>query len=524
MLKIIIVAAVIAFILFQVKKHKEEKAREQQKAEERARTYAERKKSGNPSVSTAVPEGAAAHAKSEGAGAIVGADGKEYPNSSYYLDHVALKYLSESPYNDEKYEYSPIYEMLALEYYLSKFEERIRKLDVLNDTDVDYAFKGIYELAENYYYPSAGDDDLTHFMHYEVRYKKDWLRAMKGNGYYQNAYHISLDASKALEWYELSDAWFSKYGKKVVGKGEATVIKMARCKLQAAHILSAGLYGVAKDTQKALGLYGQTFQLAAHYSQEEISAEVICALIQGYPRNPEDYVTSAVNMLADWACRSNLGLAMLIEYTRYASGLDKSLLAQSPESVARLCRSKGEENIYAGYLLGMAMISGYGTDCNPDAGMKVLEAAAEAGSVFAAYALWNLASDDKEKQTIRKKALDDLLTEVCAANGHIRTQLEAEGKNLTAVQNIKIKEQVEEYVENERKKAREKYVKMLEDMEQEQGFSFPAIIHDAEMNRWELRDISAGLARYECMETGEIRTLDRLDIERLGATQGIWFE
>ena len=522
-MKFIIIIAVVAFVLFQVTKHKKEKALEQQKAEERAKIYAERKKNGNPSVSAAVPKGAAAYAERKGTGTIVGVDGKEYPNSSYDLEHVAIHNLSTCS-DDEQYEYSPVYGMLALEYYLRKFEGRLRKNDILNEIDVDNAFKGIYELGENYYYPCAGSDDLTHFTHYEVRYKNDWLRAMNGNGYFQNTYNTPLDVSKALEWYELSDAWFSQYGEKVVGRGEPTAIKMARCKLQAAHILSAGLYGVRKDTKRALGLYGQAFQLAAHYSQEEIQAEAVCALIQGYPRNPEDYFTSAVNMLTDWACRSDLGLAMFIEYTQYASKLDKGLLAQSPESVVQLCRSNAEDNIYAGYLLGVSMLSGYGTGRNPDAGMKILEVAAGAGSVFAAYALWQLASDDQEKQAIRKKALDELLASTSAANGHIRAQLEAEGKTLTGAQSIKVKEQAEKAFEGRRRKAYEDYAKVLDEAEREQGFSFPAVIHDAEMNRWELMDISIGLVRYQCMDTGEIKTLNRLDIERLSVTQGIRFE
>lgn len=471
-MKFIIIIAVVAFVLFQVTKHKKEKALEQQKAEERARIYAERKKSGNPSVSATVPNGAAAYAERQGTGTIVGADGKEYPNSSYDLGHVAIHNLSTCS-DDEQYEYSPVFGMLALEYYLREFEGRLRKNEVLNENDVDNAFQGIYELAENYYYPAAGNDDLTHFLHYEVRYKKDWLRAMNGNGYYKNAYNIPLDASKALEWYELSDAWLAKYGNKVVGRGGPTVIKMARCKLQAAHILSAGLYGVKKDTKKALKLYDQTFQLAAHYSQEEIQAEVICALIQGYPRNPEDCFTKVVNMLADWACRSDLGLALLIEYTQYASKLDRGVLAQSPERVVQLCRSNAKGNIYAGYLLGVSMLSGYGTGRNPGAGMKLLEAAAEAGSVFATYALWQFASDDTEKQAMRKKVLDELLADVCAANGHIRAQLEAEGKNLTAVQGIKVKERAEKTVEGKRRKAYEDFAKALEETEREQGVLIP---------------------------------------------------
>ena len=215
---------------------------------------------------------------------------------------------------------------------------------------------------------------------------------------------------------------------------------------------------------------------------------------------------------------------MFIEYTQYASKLDKGLLAQSPESVVQLCRSNAEDNIYAGYLLGVSMLSGYGTGRNPDAGMKILEVAAGAGSVFAAYALWQLASDDKEKQAIRKKALDELLASTSAANGHIRAQLEAEGKTLTGAQSIKVKEQAEKAFEGRRRKAYEDYAKVLDEAEREQGFSFPAVIHDAEMNRWELMDISIGLVRYQCMDTGEIKTLNRLDIERLSVTQGIRFE
>lgn len=518
-MKFIIIIALAIFIFIKIKNGKAEKELEKRKAEERAGIYAERKKTGNPSVSERIPGAAEAGAEMDGTGTITGADGKEYPNFSPSFNHVAIHNLSDSSFDEEKYEYSPVYVMLAVEYYLRKFEERICTANVLNETDVDNAFKGIYELAENYYYPRADNNDLTHFIHYEVRYKKDWLRAMNGNGYYQNVYHIPIDASRALEWYELADTWFAKYGEKVIGKGECTAIRMMRSKLQAAHILSAGLYGIAKDTQKALGLYGQVFQVASHYSQEDMQAEVICAMIQGYPRNPEDYVTSAVNMLADWACRSDLGLAMLIEYTRYASRLDKKTLAQSPEAVVKLGSSMAEENVYAGYLLGMAMLSGYGIKKNQDGGMKMLDAAAAAGSVFAAYVLWQLAADDKEKQAARKEALDRQVEAVCSANGSLRALLEAEGKNLTAVQKVKIKEQVDKT----EKQAYEEALRSIE-QEQEQGFSFPAVIYDAELNRWELGETLLGVATYWCMNTGEKRELDRLDIERLERTPGIRFE
>lgn len=524
-MKILIIIAVIAFIIYQIIQHKKDKERERQRAEERAKIIAERKKGGNPTFSTALPDGAAEYAEYKGTGMLVGADGKEYPNSALHLDHVAVCNLSGYEWDTERFEYSPIYGMLALEYHTKDFEERLQKYDALHETDVDNAFQGIYELGESYYYPTPGNDDLLHYMHYEVRYRKDWLRAMQGNGYYQNAYEFPVNASKALQWYEMSDAWYAKYREKVIGKGEATAIKMALCKLQAAHILSAGLYGVAKDTQRAKGLYGQVFQLAQHYSQEELSAEVICALIQGYPRNPEDYVTSAVNMMSDWACRSDLGLAMLIEYTQYASRLDKTMLAQSPKSLMELCADKAEENLYAGYLLSVAMLCGYGTDRDTRNGMRILHLAAEAGSVFAAYALWQLASDDPKGQENYKKALDALVGTICRENGHIRDLLKAEGKNITDAREIRIKEQLDKQDEIKRKEAYEKYSKALKEQVQvhennsEPEFEFPKYIYDNAENPWELMNSGSDNASYYCQKTGETKMFYKSDFD-VGSPSG----
>lgn len=524
-MKFIIILAVIAFIVYQLIQHKKDKEREREKAEERAKIIAERKKGGNPITSTALPEGAAAYAEYKGDAALLGADGKEYPNSNVHLDQVAIANLYDRGKQDsDQFEYSPFYGMLALEYYVKEIEERIQKYGEVHETDADCSFKAFYELGESYYYPLPGNDDLLHYMHYEARFKKDWLRAMQGNGYYKNAYDFPIDASKALQWFELSDAWFAKYREKVIGKGEATAIKMAFCKLQAAHILSAGLYGVAKDTKQAKALYNQAFELAQHYSQEEISVEVICAMIQGYPRNPEDYFVTAVNMMSDWACRSNLGLVMLIEYTQYGSKLDQKKLAESPESLVELCFNNVEENLYAGYLLAMALLCGYGMERNTESGMRILRLAAESGSVFAAYALWQLASDDPKEQETCKKALDSLVDRISSQNGHIRDRLVAEGKNITDDRKAQIRERLEEEAEQERREAEERYAEALKAQEEDLKFSFPAVIHDAELHRWELGSVYFGVARYECMDTGAVRYLDRLNIERLSVTQGIEFD
>ena len=56
------------------------------------------------------------------------------------------------------------------------------------------------------------------------------------------------------------------------------------------------------------------------------------------------------------------------------------------------------------------------------------------------------------------------------------------------------------------------------------GFSFPTAFYDDNLNRWERGEISLGVARYQCMSTGEIRNLDRLDIERLERTPGFQVE
>lgn len=119
---------------------------------------------------------------------LVGVDGKEYPNSDVHLDRVAICNLSDYEWDTERFKYSPVYGMLALEYYVKHFEERLQKQGELHEMNVDHAFKSIYGLGESYYYPVPGNDDLVHYMHYEVRFRKDWLWAMKGNGYYQNAY------------------------------------------------------------------------------------------------------------------------------------------------------------------------------------------------------------------------------------------------------------------------------------------------------------------------------------------------
>lgn len=524
-MKFLIILAVIAFIVYQLIQHKKDKERERQKAEERAKIIAERKKGENPISSEQLPDGAADYAEYKEDGTLVGADGKEYPNSSVHLNRVALANLYDHGLDTDRFEYSPFYGMLALEYYTKSFVERLQKYGEVNDVDADKAFKALYELGESYYYALPGNDDLLHYMHYEVRFRKDWLRAMQGNGYYANAYDFPVDASKALQWYEMADAWYAKYREKVIGKGEATAIKIAFCKLQAAHILSAGLYGVAKDTKRANMLYNQTFQLAQHYSQEEISAEVICAMIQGYPRNPEDYFVSAVNMMADWACRSNLGLAMLIEYTQYGSRLDKKKLAESPESLAELCIAEGGENLFAGYLSAIALLCGYGVERNTESGMNILHLMAESGSVFAAYALWKFASNDQKEQEACKKALDDLVEAIGRENGHIRKSLETEGRNLTAIHEVKMKKELDEQAERARKEAYDKYANAWKTQEQkykdnsEADFEFPRFLYDGEENPWELMNSGSDNASYYCQKTGETKMFYKSDFD-VGSPSG----
>lgn len=165
----------------------------------------------------------------------------------------------------------------------------------------------------------------------------------------------------------------------------------------------------------------------------------------------------------------------------------------------------------------MALLSGYGIERNTESGMGILHFVAGAGrSVFAAHALWQLASDDPKEQENCKKALDALVGMICRENGHIRDLLKAEGKNLTDVRKIRVKEQLDKQDEIKRKEAYEKYSKALKEQVQEHEnnsepeFEFPKYIYDnAENpeNPWELVNSGSDNASYYCQKTGETKNV-----------------
>ena len=519
---ILVVLVVIALVIvYKVKENKDFKEAQQKKEEEWQRKVKERKKNGEPSVSEELPLGIEYASK----GTVTGANGKDYPYSTAYYGTVALHNLSDGEDEEHKqYEYDPAFCMLASEYYITQYLEELGKFDQMNKTTVEYGIKCIYELAESYAYPVPANNDLTHAAYYTARRLADRKRAMEGNGYYKNAYDFPIDFQKALTYYELPETLRVKYEAHLSQVGPGCVARMVKCWLQTAHIYAAGFQDVPQDTTKAKRLYAQAYQMARHLELDDVAVSVIRAMTQGYPRNPEDYQDQAYNMLADWACGSDFGLAMYVEYVLYTNSLDKQRLAKGPQEAVRLCEEQAEKNLYAAYLLGQAFLFGYGTEKDEAKGRKLIEIAAENGCISALYLLTQLSVGDAASEKRWKDALDKAVAAVAEKCGFMREELQREGKSVTRESLEKFRSQFAAEAAAERnfrqavqKAAHPKSPQSgIDDGDSDtshHGFVFPRFIYDGDENPWELMNSGSDSAGYYCQKTGETRIFYASDFD-----------
>lgn len=515
---IIIAALVVLFIIYKVKKDKADLEKYRQHKADRERALEERKKSGEPQVCMNMPS-----FDSSGKGKMIeGPDGKKYPkkvvedNSFNAIYYFFIK--DEEDYAHKKYEISPLFCMIAMEHYVR--ENYISGFTWMKpkDLDKDYVEKGfncIYEVAENYAYSSMAADDLTQAEHYTLRRLQDRKRALQGNGYYKNVYEIARDPQKALWFYEKPEYIRSKYTEYFNQMDVSYVFMSSRCRMQAAHIYAAG-----GDAEKAKTLYSQAYTIFVTYKQEDQIVELIHAMTSGYPVNPEEYQDQAYNMLADWACCSDLGLAMYYEYVLYANKLDKQRLAQSPEAVVSLCMEQAENNHYAAYLLGRAMFFGYGMPKDEKNGRSLLEVAAGNGCVSALYLLMQLSAGYDEDEKKWSAALKRTVKAIAAKCIPMREQLIQEGKFVSQKFVDRVRQRQAEEAAQAEDEAWEP--EGTRDQETQPGFTFPTTITERTGDIWTL-DFNYGLVGiYRNMSTGATRTLNRLDIERLSVSSDMY--
>lgn len=511
MLIVIILVLVGVLVFLKMKKDRAADARFLQEETAWEQQVAARKKDGEPKVCTKMPS-------LEGKGkTVIGPDGKNYPKTvlekNYY--GVIRDFFREDAedYAHAKYECSPLFCMAAMEYYILEYfygSFDWGKPETLTREYVEKGISCIYEVAENYAYPAMQNNDMIQAQHYLVRRTADKKRAMEGNGYYKNVYEIPVNMDKALNFYRMPEKLREKYTDYVGQAGKDCVITMVKCWLQTAHIYSA-----RQEAEKAKKLYSQVYQMAVRYSLDDMIMELIHALTSGYPRNPADYQDHAYNILADWACTSDLGLAMYVEYVLHINGLDKTRMAKSPEEAVKLYREQAESNHYAAYLLGQATLFGYGTAKDEAYGRRMIEIAAENGCIAALFALIQLSAESREESKKWQSDFEKTVAAVVAESGSVRDELKRSGKNVTEQRFSEIERSL---AEAERKRQTEAAA------ETQEGFAFPVAFCDENLNRWERGDVLLGVARYQCMSTGEIRNLDRRDIQRLERTPGIQVE
>lgn len=513
MIWIIIVGVVIVVLMIvqNAKTNKEVNEKLRQEKEQREQAIRERKKDGEPKVTEALPSGAEAVEEH-----LMGADGREYPDPRLFADTVVLANFGTMEYQlKDKYEYSPVYCMLASEYYIKKYAERLGQPVEMHTTDQNRGIACIYELAENYAYSAPAEDDLVQADHYMTRRLEDRKRAMEGNGYYKNAYGFPANYGKAAEYYDLADAVY-KTGR--IGQIDMKhAVLIAKCWMQSAHIYSATAKGVPGNIEKAKGLYDQAFQMAMRQSDEDMAVEIIHAITGGYPRHPETYITKVHNMLADWACRTDFGLAMYAEYIWYIDDLDRNRLAESPESAVALYRELAESNHYAAYMLGRAMLYGYGTAKDEAGGRRLLELAAEDGCVSALYLLKGLSCGNPEEEKKWNTALYGTIAVIASKCESVRASLKQSGKSVTEKAEADFKHKMAAMREQEQSAARTQRETAAWEPESGGGkrdagqevfaeapkdFAFPQYLYDNDENPWELMNSGGDNANYYCQKTG----------------------
>lgn len=506
---VVIVVAIVLKSKSDRAKHDEWLRQEKERLEQ---VYRERKKDGEPKVTEALPSGAEAVEER-----LVGADGKEYPDPRIFASTIVLANFSTNDHDLEdlrkKYEYSPVFCMLASEHYIRRYMKDLKERPLL-DVDQNRGIACIYELAENYAYSAPAEDDLVQADHYMIRRLEDRKRAMEGNGYYKNAYGFPANYRKAAEYYDLADAVY-KTGR--IGQIDMKhAVLLAKCWLQSAHIHSATAKGVQGNIEKAGRLYSQAFQMAMRQSDEDMAVEVIHAITGGYPRHPETYTRKAYNMLADWACRTDFGLAMYAEYIWYIDDLDRNRLAESPESAVALYRELAESNHYAAYMLGRAMLYGYGTEKDEAGGRRLLEAAAEDGCVSALYLLKGLSCGNPEEEKKWNTALYGTIAVIASKCESVRASLKQSGMSVTEKAEADFKRKMAAMREQEQRAARvqteewepadsgsaEHSRREEAFAEEKPGFAFPQYLYDDAENPWELMNSGGDNATYYCQKTG----------------------
>lgn len=505
---ILLIAAVLIFL--KIKKDKAEEARFEQEKARREQEIAERKKDGEPKICTKMP-------LLEGKGkTVTGPDGKSYPKAVLEKNYsgVIYNFFQEDAEDvlHKKYETSPLFCMAAMEYYVNTYYYGgfdYLKPEVFTKKYVEEGIYCIHEVAENYAYSALQDNDLIQAEHYLVRRMADRKRAMEGNGYYKNVYDIPVNMDKALIFYGEPDRLREKYTNYLSVIGTDCTITMVKCWLQTAHIYSA-----QGDAQKAKKLYSQVYQMAVHFSLDDLIMELMHALTSGYPRNPADYQDHAFNILADWACRSDLGLAAFVEYVLYVNGLDKSRMAKNPEEAFKLYEEQAENNHYAAYLLGLATLSGYGAAKDEAKGRRIIEIAAKDGCISALFLLIRLSAENKEEANTWQADLDKAVSVIAAESGAVRTELEQNGKSVTKQRFAEIKRDLAE-AERKQRTGYEKASRQMEKTaaETQTGFTFPRFIYDGNENPWELMNSGYDNATYYCQKTGETETFYKSDFE-----------
>ncbi len=525
MFMFIVVIAIAAFIIYKVKEEKDFQKYLKEKEDTRAKQWAERKKNGEPSVCTNMP------VPSDAKLPVTGPDGKKYPGEEYYFSTVVIDNYSSLSEKDEekKYEYDPVYCMLVYEHWIrNDYLADLKRGRQMHPTDIANGISCMYDLAESYAYPVAADNDLTQADGYTIRRLKDRERAMKGNGYYKNAYGFPINAKKALEFYQMPEMVRTRYENYFAQCADKSVSDIGRSWMKMAHLYSAGQGGVKPDYKKAHDFYSTSFQIAMHYSKEDMAFEIIHAMVDGYPRNPEEYSNIAYNMLADWACRSDFGLAMYVEYMFYTSKLNKAVLAKSPEAVVELCKEMAPDNQYAAYLLGRALLYGYGAAKNEETGRELLRLAAEAGCISALYLLKELSIGNSGEEKKWREALDRAVAKLMniKATKELRAELEKEGKSVTKKMQNEIREQaageaswsryMEEFEEEDEapEKEKERHDVLYDIVSNlDVSFHFPQYIYDYDENPWELMNSGGDNANYYCQKTGETRMFYSSDFE-----------
>ena len=270
----------------------------------------------------------------------------------------------------------------------------------------------------------------------------------------------------------------------------------------------SGGEGCPVQVEKAKEYFKNAFTSAAStsYSLDPVETQVriVQHMLGGYPRPAATYGLLAFQFIKDMVERGLIeGAALMEEYLHFIRDKEEQLGYSAKRDFALYYKgAKEDNNVYACYKLGECYYKGIGTEKNEAQGLRLLQAAAESGSLSAATMLLEIDSANKEKW---ERLIDEIRASLAS---HLQVMQGVTGVAAEQPKALHIDLPDEEEFEEEEESSSfstKEDTRVDDEYQKDHDLSrMPNIIYDDSNNRWHLQHRNRDTAVYHNDEGQEV--------------------